>query len=84
MRFQKDEEASEVGEAADAEATGDVGGTGQEAQNARLGEMISAVFDEALRVTADPKRAAELASRVVSRILLLTGNRAVVERLSSV
>ncbi len=72
MRFQRDDETMETG------------GTEQDAQNARLGEMISAVFEEALRVTADPKRAAELASRVVSRILLLTGNRAVVERLSSV
>lgn len=39
-----------------------------------LGELIAFAFEEAQRLTSDPRRAAALAAAAVRRILLLRGD----------
>jgi len=51
---------------------------------ARLGDVVATVFEETMRVTKDPKRAAELASEVLSRILGVDGSRRARELLAAV
>ena len=38
-------------------------------RTAQLGDLVSAVFDEAAHYTSDPKAISRLATRVLSRIL---------------
>ena len=44
-------------------------------ETVRFGDVVAAVFEETMRVTKDPKRAAELASEVLARILGVSGSQ---------
>ena len=48
-----------------------------------LGDLIAFVFEEALRLTSDPTRAATLAAAAVRRILLLNGELRLVQLLAA-
>lgn len=52
------------------------------ASQPRLGDLIAAAFDNALAMTKDPKKAAEIASLVVQRALKRTGQVDLLERLA--
>jgi hypothetical protein len=41
---------------------------------AQLGDLVALAFEEAQRLTSDPRRAAALAADAVRRILLLRGD----------
>jgi hypothetical protein len=56
--------------------------TGNES-TAQLGDLIASVFEEAQRLTTDPKRAAALAAAAVRRILLLNGDARLVRMLAT-
>jgi len=43
-------------------------------ESAQLGELITLVYEEAQRLTSDPRRAAALAAAAVRRILLSRGD----------
>lgn len=49
---------------------------------ARLGDLVVAAFDEAARLTPDPRRAAELAAETVAQILAQAGRTALALRLA--
>lgn len=49
----------------------------------RLGDLIEAALAEARQLGADPRRAASLAADAVTRILLESGERKLVERLAA-
>jgi hypothetical protein len=44
-----------------------------ETQTTQLGELVASAFEEACRLTTDPRRAAVLAAAAVRRILLASG-----------
>lgn len=50
----------------------------------RLGDLVALVFDRALRMTRDPKRAALVAALVVQRALKRGGQQQLLRRLSTV
>jgi hypothetical protein len=43
-------------------------------KTAQLGDLVAAAFEEAQRLTTDPRRAAALAAAAVRRILLVRGD----------
>jgi hypothetical protein len=47
-----------------------------------LGDLIAFVFEEAMRLTSDPARAATLAAAAIRRILLLNGEQRLVRLLA--
>lgn len=47
-----------------------------------FGDLVAATFDQALKVTRDPKRAAALAALVVQRSLRRRDNQQLVARLT--
>jgi hypothetical protein len=49
---------------------------------ARLGDLVAAAFDEAARLTSDPRRAAELAAEAVSQMLAQAGRTGLALRLA--
>jgi hypothetical protein len=49
---------------------------------AQLGDLIASAFEEAQRLTKDPKRAAALAAAAVRRILLVNGDLRLVRLLA--
>lgn len=51
--------------------------------SAELGELVAAVFEEAQRLTADPRRAASLAAAALRRILLSRGELRLARLLAS-
>jgi hypothetical protein len=50
---------------------------------AELGDLIASAFEEAQRLTTDPKRAAALAAAAVRRILLVNGDARLVRMLAT-
>ncbi len=48
----------------------------------RLGDLISAAYQEALNLGAEPRRAAQLAADAVTRILLENGQKELVDELA--
>jgi len=51
--------------------------------SAPLGDVVATVFEEAMRLTKDPKRAAALAAAALRRILVVNGDLRVMRLLSS-
>lgn len=51
---------------------------------ARLGEMVAVAVEEALRITSDPRRAAELAAQAVGHLLTTAGRRRLALRLAEI
>jgi hypothetical protein len=49
----------------------------------QLGDLIALAFEEALRLTSDPTRAATLATAAVRRILLVNGEVRLVRMLAA-
>lgn len=49
----------------------------------RVGDLVVAVFDEALRLTSDPRRAADLAAQIVAKVLLAHGDRRIISQLAT-
>jgi len=43
-------------------------------RTAQLGDLVALAFEEAQRLTSDPRRAATLAATAVRRILLIRGD----------
>jgi hypothetical protein len=54
-----------------------------EKKTAALGDLIAVAFDEALRLTRDPTRAATLAAVAVRRILMESGDLRTMRMLAS-
>lgn len=52
-------------------------------KTAPLGDVVAAVFEEALRITKDPTRAATLAAAALRRLLLDVGDVRAMRLLSS-
>jgi hypothetical protein len=52
-------------------------------KTAQLGELIASAFEEACRLTSDPRRAAVLATAAVRRILLSHGQDRAVRLLAT-
>jgi hypothetical protein len=46
----------------------------QKGKTAELGELVALAFEEAQRLTTDPRRAAALATAAIRRILLIRGD----------
>jgi hypothetical protein len=46
----------------------------QSGNTAQLGDLVALAFEEAQRLTTDPRRAAALAAAAVRRILLVRGD----------
>jgi hypothetical protein len=55
----------------------------QEDKPADLGDLIAVAFEEAQRLTTDPRRAAALAADAVRRILLVHGDVRLMRLLAS-
>jgi hypothetical protein len=55
----------------------------QNKQQAQLGDLIAVAFEEAQRLTKDPRRAATLAATAVRRILLIHGDVRLMRMLES-
>jgi len=49
----------------------------------RLGDLIATTFDQAVQVTRDPKKAAELATFIVQKALRNSGNYRLLSQLAS-
>ncbi|MCG5053968.1 MAG: hypothetical protein KA712_13475 [Myxococcales bacterium] len=49
-----------------------------------LGDLVATTFDQALKITKDPTRAAELAAVVVQRLLRRNGQARLAARLAAV
>jgi hypothetical protein len=52
-------------------------------RSAELGDLIALAFEEAQRLTTDPRRAASLAAAAVRRILLVRGDAHLMRLLAS-
>jgi hypothetical protein len=52
-------------------------------KTAQLGDLIAVAFEEAQRLTSDPRRAAALAAAAVRRILLIRGDAHLMRLLAS-
>jgi hypothetical protein len=50
----------------------------------RLGDLVATAFEEAMRITTDPTRAATLAAAAVKRILVARGELHLVRELTTV
>jgi hypothetical protein len=48
-----------------------------------FGELVSAAFDEAMALTRDPRRAATLATELISELLMTTGGERIARRLAA-
>jgi hypothetical protein len=48
-----------------------------------FGELVAAVFEQAMAATSDPREAARLASVVIERLLRLSGRGSLVLQLTS-
>jgi hypothetical protein len=52
-------------------------------KSTQLGELVASAFEEACRLTTDPRRAAVLATAAVRRILLASGQDHLVRLLAT-